>query len=163
MEDIILFEETGSIEHYTDFDDSEIEEYTQDLLQDEDLPADQEDQTVDNRLIEDQEQNENINEASPDSLSGEAVTDLQKEIEDIKNELHEKSVTDVSVPAGNDIVLYDRNVSINTISGNSVSQNIIDTPLNEYSLSDSLTVVLIVIFFTFGMITIIKRSLFKWT
>lgn len=150
MEDIILIESAGNIEHFTDIENVEIREEIE-----EELPADQEYQMVDNRLVDEG--------TSPDSLSGEAVSDLKKEIEELKNELNKKSFTDVSVSAGNDIDLYNRNESLNTISSNIVSQNIIDTPLNEYSLSDSLTVLLIVMFFTFGMITIIKRSIFKWS
>lgn len=56
-------------------------------------------------------------------------------------------------------------VSAEYVSDNSiisVSSNIIDTPLNEYSISESILTLIFVGLFVAGMALVIKRSLFKW-
>lgn len=59
-------------------------------------------------------------------------------------------------------------VSVDVLSGNAISdletisRNIIDTPINDYTLSESIGLMILGALFVGALVWIIRRSVFKW-
>ena len=121
MDEILLFESTGSIEYYPDPENVK-----------EDTPVPEEPKEEDQEEKEEDTENEN------------------REVQYIY-------IKSDPVSTGNDISDSNNNQTVGI-----VSQNIIDTPLNEYDITNSLLVFMIVMFMGVGIIWLIKRSIFKW-
>ena len=143
MDEILLFESTGSIEYYPD------PEYVQ-----EDTPVPEEPKEEDQeQIIGDPEEKEEVQEEEKEE-------DQEEKEEDPKNEDREVQyiyIKSYPVSVSDDIIDNNNSEAVGIIS-----QNIIDTPLNEYDITNSLLVFMIVMFMGVGIIWLIKRSIFKW-
>ena len=143
MDEILLFESTGSIEYYPDPENVQ-----------EDTPVPEEPKE------EDQEQIVSDPEENQEQIVSDPEEDQEEKEEDTKNENREVQYVYIKsnpVSLSDDIIDYNNNQTVGIIS-----QNIIDTPLNEYDITNSLLVFMIVMFMGVGFIWLIKRSIFKW-
>lgn len=83
--------------------------------------------------------------------------EILEEIRGLRSDV--QNITDVVVSLG----VSNNNVTDNQIvSLNTVSQNIIDTPIKDYTLTEQIIVLELAIGLFIGLIFIIKRSVFKW-
>lgn len=149
MDEILVFDSTGSIEYYPDPEN--VEEDTS--LQEESNEEDQE------QTMLDPEEKEEDQEQLISDLE-EKEEDQEEKEEDTKDEDSEVQYVYIKsdpVSVSDDIIDNNNNKTVGIIS-----QNIIDTPLNEYDITNSLLVFMIVMFMGVGIIWLIKRSIFKW-
>lgn len=146
MDEILLFESTGSIEYFPD---------PENVQEDNPVPVPVPEESKE----EDQEQIILDSEEEEDQVVDKEEDQEEKE-EDSKNENREVQYIYIKsdpVSVSDDIINNNNTETIGIIS-----QNIIDTPLNEYDITDSLLVFMIVLFMGAGIIWLIKRSIFKW-
>lgn len=153
MDEIILFENTGSIEYFPDPDTIE-EDPEEQLIEDpnEQLIEDPEEQLIEvpeEQLIED---------------SAENVEEEQKEIEEYKEkEGEENDIMQVPV-VQNDIYTGDDTEHVSDYQIVAVSENnIITKPLNDYSVSESLQLYIFISLFVAGFIVLVRRAVLKWS
>lgn len=115
------------------------------------------------KIEENQSIEENPEELEEDQKSEEIdesillLNDIKNELGDIKDDLRNNQKVGMDDSRSGISSEY---VSDNSII--SVSSNIIDTPLNEYTISESILTLIFVGLFVAGMALVIKRSLFKW-
>ena len=153
----IVFESTGSIEYFEE----------EELIEQETVQIDQEHLSV-------------LGQADPtrsDSNSGQIIEEVleeeevEEEVEEVDEEVIEEEkeekqdeseeqvdVGDIVIPSGNAYV-YDGFEPYSSISYN----NIIDTPLNEYNVSESLQLLIFLGMFIGGFILLIRRAVLKWS
>ena len=149
MDEILVFDSTGSIEYYPDPDYVEEEAPHPDERTEEDQE----------QIISDPEEKEEDQEQKEEDQELKEEDQKVKE-EDTKNENREVQYIYIKsdpVSVSDDIINNNNNQTVGIIS-----QNIIDTPLNEYDITNSLLVFMIVMFMGVGIIWLIKRSIFKW-
>lgn len=144
MEDILLdYLEQSNIEEnvpYQIYDSvsEEVEEYTEPVVEE----VEQVEQLEE---VEEEQTEEEENEKNDNSESVRVYWPS-----DPKNVI--VPVSDVT----NDILNIESSVSVDNI------RNIIDTPLNEYNITDSLLLLIFLCLFCWGLLNLIKRSIFKW-
>ena len=116
-----------------------------------------------------------------DLLKEEVYTDVTEMIEDYESEVENESNTLESVRpvlSGNDInnYYYNKIVNIENVSNNEIvedtesqeeeietlSYNIINKPINEYNVSESLILFSVVIGLFVLFILLVRRTVFKW-
>ena len=116
-----------------------------------------------------------------DLLEDEVYTDVTEMIEDIEREDENESNTleqDGTILSGNDInnYYYNKNVNIEYVSNNQIvedtdfqeqeietlSYNIIDKPINQYTVTESLILFSIVLGLFVLFILLVRRTVFKW-
>ena len=160
MDDLII-ESTGNIEYYTNVDDLNVDN------------PDPVDAVPDSTYYVYQSVPEEVEEYKED-IQGEDLKEEdkeedkeeEKEVEKEEEKEEENDVQEVQyVYIKSDSVLDDYDInnrnSSETVSVNDV-QYLIDTPLNEYRLTDSLITIIIFMGLFVGMIYCIKRTVFKW-
>lgn len=114
-----------------------------------------------------------------DLLDEELYIDITDMIEDYKSEVEDESnelESDRSVLSGNDInnYYYHKTVNVTNVSNNeivedplpvfneSLSYNIINKPINDYTVIESLFLFSIVIGLFVLFLLLVRRSIFKW-
>lgn len=149
MNDEIILEDSESVDsYYNEYDEYSENEYN--------IRTDQGSDEVNYQTIEDDtipEQEDQKEEVDETVL---ILNDIKEELGDIKDDLRdnkEDRMVDSSVRS--DPVLLSDNAIISVNS-------IIDTPINEYTISESILTLIFVGLFVAGMALVIKRSLFKW-
>ena len=107
---------------------------------------------------------EEYNEIQEESVSQNVVSvdtnennEILEEIRGLRSDVQNLSDVIVSIGVSNNDVPDNQIVSMNT-----VSQNIIDTPIKDYTLTEQIIVLELAIGLFIGIIYIIKRSVFKW-
>lgn len=112
----------------------------------------QEEQQEDNVLRDAVSISENA--VSENNIDEQILQEIRGLREDVQNFEH------VAIPVS---------VSVDVLSGNaisdleeSVSRNIIDTPINDYTLSESIGLMILGALFVGTLVWIIRRSVFKW-
>ena len=150
----IVFESTGNIEYFEE----------EELIEQEPVQIDQEHLYAPGQA----------DPTRSDSNSEEIIEEKEEEkeeIEEVKEEIEEEEVlkdgeskqqsdvVDVLIPFGNDIYVYDGFEPVNSVSYN----NIIDTPLNEYNVSESLQLLIFLSIFIGGFIFLVRRAVLKWS
>ena len=83
--------------------------------------------------------------------------EILEEIRGLRSDVQDLSDVIISIGVSDNNVADDQIVSVN-----SVSQNIIDTPIKDYTLTEQIIVLELAIGLFIGLIYIIKRSVFKW-
>ena len=83
--------------------------------------------------------------------------EILEELRGLRSDVQNLSDVVVSLGVSNNVTADNQIVSMNT-----VSQNVIDTPLKDYSLTEQIIVLELAIGLFIGLIYIIKRSVFKW-
>ena len=142
MNEIIL-EEGGSVEYY-EYSENEYDIRTDQSLDEENC------QTIEDDIVQEKEDPEN-----------DPVLNVLNEINEKIGELEnvDRDSEPVQVVISPDF-LRSNNVFDNQIV--SVSENIINKPLNEYTVSESLLAFVVVAVFVAGLAYVIKRSVFRW-
>lgn len=135
----ILLEEGGSLEYYgSDPINVEVKEEVQEASQEE-VP-------------------EVIQEEDPEEdLVLNVLNEINEKIGDLENVNRDSEPVQVVVSSDSFFSSY---VSDNNIV--SVSENIIDKPLNDYTVTESLLAFVVVGLFVAGLAYVIKRSVFRW-
>lgn len=146
----IVLDESGSLEYYGFTEDINQVEYSEPEEASPEVIEDYLNEEDPEEFIEDQE-SEEINETVL------LLNDIKDELGVIRDDLRNNQKVGMDDSRSGVSVEY---VSDNSII--SVSNNIIDTPLNEYSISESILTLIFVGLFVAGMALVIKRSLFKW-
>lgn len=135
----ILLEEGGSLEYYgNDPFTEEVKEEVQEPSQEEDPEVIQD---------EDPEEDPVLN----------VLNEINEKIGELENVNRDPEPVQVVVSSDS---LFSSYVSDNNIV--SVSQNIIDKPLNNYTVTESLLAFVVVGLFVAGLAYVIKRSVFRW-
>lgn len=165
--DEIIIEDNGSIEHYQNYSDN------LDIIRIDPSGYENNSQTIQETETYDTYVYTPVPEEVEEYKEGSHAADLiEEEKEEIKEEkLEEEEEEDKDVKevqyvyiksnsvSDNDVA--DDHNSVETVSMNTV-QYIIDTPLNEYKLTDSLLLIIILMGLFFGLVHLIRRSVFKW-
>ena len=155
MDEIILFESTGSIEYFPD--PETIEENTSDEIENEE----QLEQYTEEQVEEDTE--EQLEEEAEEQLEEDLEENAEEEKEEIKEERKENDVIQVPV-VQNDIYIGDDTEYVSDTKIISVSDNnIITKPLNDYSVSESLQLYIFISLFVAGFIVLVRRAVLKWS
>ena len=153
----IVFESTGNIEYFKD----------EELIEQEPVQIDQEHLSVPGQAdpTRSESNSEQITEEiiEEEEVEEEVVEVVEEVIEEEKEENEDESkervdVGGIIIPSGNDYV-YDGFEPYSSISYN----NIIDTPLNEYNVSESLQLLIFLGMFIGGFILLIRRAVLKWS
>lgn len=134
MNDEIIFEEGSSFDYYIDPILEEVKE--------EDREASQED---DIEVIQEEDQILNV------------LNEINEKIGDLENVSRDPEPVQVVVSSDSIPVKYVRNND-----SLSLSENIINKPLNNYTVSESLLAFVVVAVFVAGLSYVIKRSVFRW-
>ena len=143
MYDEIVLEQGCSVEYY---------EYSEN---ESNIRTDQDSDEVNSQIIED----------NTITLQGDSEED---QILNVLNEINEKIGVLENVdrdPEPVQVVISPDYLRGNNVSDNSiisVSENIIDKPLNDYTVSESLLAFVVVAVFVAGLAYVIKRSVFRW-
>lgn len=135
----ILIESTGNIEAFENLE--AVPEFTPDQLQEDVIDEvieeenfiNEEDKIEEQNLIEEDE-GENEEDGRDTQLNNEVI-----------------------VPSGNDII------NVYNYQTESLSRNIIDTPLNEYSIEESLLLYIFLALFVSGFVILVRSSVLKWS
>ena len=159
----IVFESTGNIEAYEE----------EELIEQEPVQIDQEHLSVPGQadptrsysnsehIIEEVIEEEEVEkvEENEEEVIEEKEEEVIEEKEEKEDETRERvDVGNIVIPSGNDYV-YDGFEPYSSISYN----NIIDTPLNEYNVSESLQLLIFLSMFIGGFILLIRRAVLKWS
>lgn len=153
----IIFESNGNIEHFTDTDNlQEFPVIQEDTLKEEEFVNDQEEK------IEDQEEEDQEEDQEEDKEEKEEKEEKEDVKEDEDNEVQYVYIKSDPVSISDDSGNSNNGEVVSLVSANDV-QYLIDTPLNEYKLSDSLLLIIIMLILGYGLISLIKRSIFKWS
>lgn len=149
MNDEIILEDSVSVDpYYYEYDEYSENEYN--------IRTDQGSDEVNYQTIEEdtipvqEDQEEEVDETVL------ILNDIKEELGDIKDDLRdnqEDRMVDRSVRSDHVVLSDNAIVSVNSI---------IDTPINEYTISESILTLIFVGLFVAGMALVIKRSLFKW-
>ena len=152
-----MIESTGNLEFYKNVDDLDV-----------DYP-DPVEAVPDSTYYVYQSVPEKVEEYKEDSQVEDLIEEDKEEIKEEeveKEEEEEKDVKEVQYVyiksnsvSDNDVV--NDNHSAETVIVNE-AQYLIDTPLIEYNLTDSLLLIIILMGLFFGLVQIIRRSLLKW-
>lgn len=154
----IVFESTGSIEYFEE----------EELIEQEPVQNDQEhiyapgqadttrSDSNSDEIIEEIIEEEVVEEVEEEEKVEEVIEEEKEEKEDETNERFD--VGDIVIPSG-DAYVYDGFEPYSSISYN----NIIDTPLNEYNVSESLQLLIFLGMFIGGFILLIRRAVMKWS
>lgn len=128
----------------------------------------QQDQEEEQTLQQDQEEQE---EQQEDNVLQEAVSVSENAVSE--NNINEQILQEIR-GLREDVQNFERvpvpvSVSVDVLSGNAVSgleetvsRNIIDTPINDYTLSESIGLMILGALFVGALVWIIRRSVFKW-
>lgn len=155
MDDLII-ESNGNLEFYTNLDDLDVDSNPVEAV-------------PDTTYYVFQSVPEEVEEYKDDSQDEDLKEEDKEEIEEVEEEEEEEEVKDVKevqyVYIKSDSVFSDNDIndnrSVETVSMNDI-QYLIDTPLNEYRLTDSLITIIIFMGLFVGLIYCIKRTVFKW-
>lgn len=153
----IIFESSGNIEHFTDM------EYLQEdsLLQD-DTGVQENSVNDQEEKIEDHEEDHEEDHKEDQEEEQEEKEEKEEEKEDEDIEIQYVYIKSDPVSISDDSGNNNNGEVVSIVSANDV-QYLIDTPLNEYKLSDSLLLIIIMLILGYGLISLIKRSIFKWS
>ena len=143
MYDEIILEEGGSVEYY---------EYSEN---EPNIRTDQGSDVVNFQTIEDNTITEQ-EDTEEDSVLN-VLNEINEKIGELENVDRDSEPVQVVISPDN---LRSNNVSNNSII--SVSENIINKPLNDYTVSESLLAFVVVAVFVAGLAYVIKRSVFRW-
>lgn len=152
MDDILIIDSSGSIDYYSD--PEQIESYPEHIDGDPVQVEASPDQIGDysGQIDEDPEQIE----VNSEQISNDNVDNIVNELGEIKDVLRNMENDRVSGDPVSDVTVH---VSSNAV----VSDNsIINVPLIEYSISESLLLMIFLSCLFAGMVFVIKRSLYKW-
>lgn len=128
----------------------------------------QQDQEEEQTLQQDQEEQQ---EQQEDNVLQEAVSVSENAVSE--NNINEQILHEIR-GLREDVQNFERvpvpvSVSVDVLSGNAVSgleetvsRNIIDTPINDYTLSESIGLMILGALFVGALVWIIRRSVFKW-
>lgn len=160
--DEIIFESSGSIEHFTDI------EYlnNSDNLHDNGSDPIYELETVRQLEVVEEEPEEDLEEDPEEKLEEEAEEQLEEEQEELKEENKEEGNNNDIFQVSNvqtDLYISD---DLERLSDNQivvVSENIINKPLNEYTVSESLQLYIFISIFVAGFIVLVRRAVLKWS
>lgn len=157
MDEILLFESSGSMEYFPD-PDTVVEDITNELP--EEVSADSEEDPVD-KLEEDSEEKfeevpeEKLEEGPEEKLEEEPEEQLKEEGK--KNDVFQVSNVQTDIYPSDDLErLSDNQIVV-------VSENIINKPLNEYTVSESLQLYIFISIFVAGFIVLVRRAVIKWS
>ena len=142
MYDEIILEEGGSVEYY------EYSENEDNIRTDQGLDKENSQTIEDNKVPEKEDSEEQI-------LN--VLNEINEKIGVLENVDRDPEPVQVVVSSDN---LRSNNVSDYSII--SVSENIINKPLNDYTVSESLLAFVVVAVFVAGLAYVIKRSVFRW-
>lgn len=148
----IIFESNGNIEHFTD------PEYLQEDPFIQEDPVIQEDPKNVEKDIKEEFEDDQEEDQEEDQEKKEEKEEVK---EDEDNEIQYVYIKSDPVYISDDPGYRDNSEAVSIVSENDV-QYLIDTPLNEYKLSDSLLLIIIMLILGYGLINLIKRSIFKW-
>lgn len=143
MYDEIILEQGGSVEYY---------EYSEN---EPNIRTDQDSEDVNFQTIEDNTITEQVDSEEDQILS--VLNEINEKIGVLENVDRDLEPVQVVISPDN---LLSNNVSDNGII--SLSENIINKPLNEYTVSESLLAFVVVAVFVAGLAYVIKRSVFRW-
>lgn len=155
MDDLMIITEYQDT--LTDFyyeDTEQIEDDTEQIEYDTEQIEENPDQIEENpeQIEEDPEQMKD----DPEQISNDNVDNIVNELGEIKDVLRNLENDRVSGDTVSDVTVH---VSSNAV----VSDNsIINVPLNEYSISESLLLMIFLSCLFAGMVYVIKRSLYRW-
>lgn len=153
MDDLII-ESNGNLEFYTNVDDFDVASDPIEAVPNstyyvyQSVPEEVEE-------YKDLSQVEDLKEEDKEEIK--EVEEEEEEEKDVK-EVQYVYIKSNSV-SGNDVV--NDNHSAETVSINA-AQYLMDTPLNEYKLTDSLLLIIILMGLFFGLVHLIRRTVFKW-
>ena len=143
MYDEIILEEGGSVEYY------EYSENEDNIRTDQGLYKENSQTIEDNKIPE--------NEDSEEDQILNVLNEINEKIGVLENVDRDSEPVQVVISPD---YLLSNNVSDNSII--SVSENIINKPLNDYTVSESLLAFVVVAVFVAGLAYVIKRSVFRW-
>ena len=156
MDDLII-DSNGNLEYYTNVDDLDVGD------------SDSVEAVPDSTYYVYQSVPEEVEEYKDDSQAEDLNEEGKEEIKEVEEEDEEEEEKDVkevqyvyiksNSVSDNDVV--NDNHSAETVSINA-AQYLMETPLNEYKLTDSLLLIIILMGIFFGLVHIIRRSVFKW-
>lgn len=143
MYDEIILEEGGSVEYY---------EYSEN---EDNIRTDQGLYKENSQTIEDNKFSENEDPEEDQILN--VLNEINEKIGVLENVDRDSEPVQVVISPD---YLRSNNVSDNSII--SVSENIINKPLNDYTVTESLLAFVVVAVFVAGLAYVIKRSVFRW-
>lgn len=153
MDEILLFESSGSMEYFPD-----PERIEEDITEESQVtaPADNVEEDPEEKLEEDPEEKleedpEEKVEEDPEEVK-ESYTEEGK-----KNDVLQVSNVQTDLYTSDDL----ERISDNQIVA--VSENIINKPLNEYTVSESLQLYIFISIFVAGFIVLVRRAVIKWS
>ena len=142
MYDEIVLEENGSVEYY-EYSDNE--------------PNIRTDQRSDNVIYQTIDENVSEEKNPEEDQILNVLNEINEKIGVFENDDRDPEPVQVVISPD---YLRDNNVSDNQVI--SISENIINKPLNEYTVSESLLAFVVVAVFVAGLAYVIKRSVFRW-
>lgn len=153
MDEILLFENSGSMEYFPDPETIK-----------EDITDGSEEETPSG--IDEEDPEEQLEEDPEEKLEEEVEEQLEEEQEELKEENKEEGEKNDIFQVSNvqtDFYLSD---DLERISDNQivvVSENIINKPLNEYTVSESLQLYIFISLFVAGFVILVRRAVLKWS
>lgn len=150
MDEILLFESSGSMEYFLD-SETVVEDITEESQQT--IPAEQVEEDPEETLEEDPE---GKSEEDPDEKLEEDPEEKLNE-EGKKNDVFQISNVQTDIYPSYDL----ERISDNQIVA--VNENIINKPLNEYTVSESLQLYIFISIFVAGFIVLVRRAVIKWS
>lgn len=161
MDDLLIIDSSGSFDYYSDPEQIEeypeqVEDYSEQIEEDQEYI---EDNTLSSNEVLENGQSLHIYDMGSDSDYADSDTDkilyeyveYQKHVQDTLDNLND-TIDKLSF-RNNDVV------SINSVSDNSI----INVPLSQYSISESLLLMIFLSCLFAGMVYVIKRSLYRWS
>lgn len=115
------------------------------------------DQTVDDQSVDDQQvlsENEIVYIVSDDSVDKQDITEILNEIRGLREDVKSKQYIFVSDSVSGNVSYGNKSIGL-------VSDNIIDKPLKDYSTSEALGVIGILVIIGICLTYIIHKSIFK--
>ena len=153
MDEILLFENSGSMEYFPD-PETITEDTTEESIKE--APAGNVEEDPEEQLEEDPEE----------QLEEDPEEQLEEDPEEVKEEYKEEgSKNDVLQVSNVQTYIYPSD-DLERISDNqivAVSENIINKPINEYTVSESLQLYIFLTIFVAGFIVLVRRAVIKWS